>query len=281
MEGIHVLSTDAGEAELRAMNRATWSYGEYDRIAVLLEPGAAALVDRLVERQALAAATRHLDVATGNGNVALLVATHGARVTGLDLTPAFFAQARQRATAAGLTLDLVEGDVEKLPYPDAHFDLVTSTYGIQFAPGHTNAANEIARVCRPGGTVGMCNWTPRSWTAHFSEILASYFPPPPPFAGQPMRWGDEAYLLRLLGGAFTLRTERRQLWYPFTTGEDLVAYFEPCFGPLLAAQRTISPRSRYAQLRAELVAASDEFVVADARGTGVPVEYLLITGERR
>ncbi|MFI0486743.1 class I SAM-dependent methyltransferase [Actinomadura sp. 9N215] len=254
-----------------------WSYGDYAKVAELLWPGAVRLVDQLGDQSGAA----HLDIATGNGNVAVLTAGLGASVTGLDLTAEFFPDARRRATEQGSTIRFLEGNVERLPFPDRSFDTVTSAYGIQFAPRHRRAAAEVARVCKPEGVLGMCNWTPRSWTAHFHEVISDYFPAPPEFAGQPMRWGDERYLQRLLGDAFVLTTERHELWYPFSTGKELIGFFESCFGPLIAARRSVSPRSRWSELRNELVEMSAEFVTTDHRGTGVPVEYLLVIGRRR
>ncbi|TDD96802.1 methyltransferase domain-containing protein [Actinomadura rubrisoli] len=182
-------------ADLTEINKTMWSYGDYAKVAELLWPGAVRLVDQLGDQSGAA----HLDIATGNGNVAVLTAGLGASVTGLDLTAEFFPDARRRATAQGSTVRFMEGDVERLPFPDRSFDTVTSAYGIQFAPRHRRAAAEVARVCKPEGVLGMCNWTPRSWTAHFHEVISDYFPAPPEFAGQPMRWGDERYLQRLLG----------------------------------------------------------------------------------
>ncbi|CAL9422586.1 putative protein [Actinosynnema sp. ALI-1.44] len=265
------------DEDFKQVNRTMWSYGDYARVAELLDPGAVRLVERLDVRPG----TRHLDVATGNGNVALLTARRGADVVGLDLTDDFFDDARRRAARLGVQVRLMAGDGEDLPFPDGSFDLVTSTYGIQFAPHHEVVAAELARVCRAGGALGMCNWTPRSWTAHFQEVLSSYFPPPPRDTGQPMLWGDERYLDRLLGGHFELVTRRRGLWYPFPGAEALIAFFESCFGPFLAARRSISPPSRWAQLRAELVEVSEDFFVADERGGGFEVEYLEVVGTRR
>ncbi|WKU02940.1 class I SAM-dependent methyltransferase [Micromonospora sp. HUAS LYJ1] len=264
------------DEDLKQVNRTMWSYGDYARVARLLDPGAVRLVDRLDVHPG----QRHLDVATGNGNVALLTAARGALVTGLDLTDEFFDDCRRRAAEAGVELTLLAGDGEDLPFPDGDFDLVTSTYGIQFAPRHGVVAAELARVCRPGGQLGMCNWTPRSWTAHFQEALSSYFPAPPEETGQPMLWGDERYVTGLLGRYFELTTQRRTLWYPYPDAEALIAFFESCFGPFIAARRSISPPSRWAQLRAELVEISEDFLVDDDRGRGFAVEYLEVVGRR-
>ncbi|MFG3252416.1 class I SAM-dependent methyltransferase [Streptomyces sp. NPDC048172] len=269
--------TDAHiDAHVQEINTAMWSNGEYRHVADLLRPGAVELVERL----APAPGTRHLDVATGNGNVALLTALRGCAVDGLDLTDEFFPDARQRFAEASVTVGLHRGDAQRLPFPDASFDLVTSTYGVQFAPDHAAAAGEMARVLRPGGRVGMCNWTARSWTAHFQEILSAYFPSPNGHQGQPMLWGSEDHLAELFGPGCTVRGERRELFYPFATAEDLVAFFEECFGPCITAKNTISPASRWRELRAEMVEMTEEFHTTDERGTGVPVEYLLAVVEK-
>ncbi|MCX4870795.1 class I SAM-dependent methyltransferase [Streptomyces sp. NBC_00257] len=265
------------DQNIQEINRTMWSYGEYRHVADLLRPGAVELVDRLAPTPD----TVHLDVATGNGNVALLSALRGSLVTGLDLTDEFFPDARERFAQAGVKVELRRGDAQELPFADASFDLVTSTYGIQFAPDHAASGGEMARVLRPGGRIGMCNWTARSWTAHFQEILSAYFPSPNGHQGQPMLWGSPDYLAELLGPEFTVASERRELFYPFTTAEDLVTFFENCFGPCIAARNTISPPSRWKELRAEMVEMTEGFHTTDERGTGVPVEYLLVTAEKR
>ncbi|MFI1972306.1 class I SAM-dependent methyltransferase [Streptomyces cinnamoneus] len=265
------------DRNIQEINRTMWSYGEYRHVADLLRPGAADLVERL----APGPGTRHLDVATGNGNVALLSALRGAVVDGLDLTDEFFPDARTRFDQAGVTVDLHRGDAQELPFPDASFDLVTSTYGVQFAPDHTAAAGEMARVLRPGGRVGMCNWTARSWTAHFQAVLSSYFPSAAGHQGQPMLWGDPDYLTELFGPGCAVTAERRELFYAFPSADDLISFFATCFGPFIAAKNTIAPPSRWKELRAELVEMTEQFHTTDERGTGVPVEYLLAVVETR
>lgn len=266
----------AADEALTEINRTMWSYGEYRHVADLLWPGAAELIERLAPTPGL----QHLDVATGNGNVALLSAGRGAEVHGLDLTDQFFADARERAENAGVRFELTRGDAQDLPFESESFDLVTSTYGVQFAPDHQAAAGQMARVLRPGGRIGMCNWTSRSWTAHFQEILSSYFPSPAGHQGQPMLWGDPSYLTELFGDAFEISAEHRQLWYPFPDAEALVSFFEACFGPCIAARSTISPPSRWFELRREMVEMTERFITTDERGTGVPVEYLLVVARK-
>jgi SAM-dependent methyltransferase len=263
--------------EYRELSRLTWSLGDYPSVAELLEEGARELVAQLD----LGPGLRHLDVATGSGNVAVLAACAGAVVTGLDLTSEFFPEARRRAAEAGVTIELVEGDAEALPFPDETFDRVTSTYGVQFAPRHRLAAGEMARVCRPGGTIGLCNWTPEGWTGRFQEILSSYFPPPPPYASPPMLWGEEDYVRALFGTDFDVTAERRRLTYRFGSPEEMVSFFETRFGPFIIARRTISPRSRWRELRAEIVALTEESLVGEADEARVEPEYLLVLARKR
>jgi SAM-dependent methyltransferase len=263
-----------GMALLKDLNQQMWSAGDYPEVAKLTQDGAVALVDRLD----ITAGTRVLDLATGNGNVALLAAGLGATVTGLDLTDAYFADARRRADAAGVHLELVLGDVEALTFADATFDVVTSTYGAQFAPRHEVVAAELARVCRPGGLVGMCNWTQSGWTGRFQDIIALYFPDPPAYVRPPMLWGDPDYVTDLLGPEFEVHTEPRRLTFEFAGPDELVGFFEDNFGPCLIAKQSISPRSRWPELRAELVAMTAEFFT-EGRAMIEP-EYLLVVARK-
>lgn len=262
--------------ELNDINHEMWSGGDYPEIAKLLAAGAAALVDRLP----IGTGTSVLDLATGNGNVALLAAARGAEVIGLDLTDAHFDHARRRADAAGVRVEFVVGNAEDLTrFPDDGFDVVTSTFGVQFAPRHERVATELARLCRPGGSIGMCNWTPTGWTGRFQDIIALYFPEPPAYVRPPMLWGREDYVRDLLGADFELVLERRKLRYDFDGPEAAIAYFEDNFGPCLIAKRSISPRSRWAELRAELVTMTTEHFRAD-HGRLEP-EFLMVVGCRR
>ena len=133
-----------------------------------------------------------LDVATGTGNLAIRAAAAGARVVGLDLTPELFEAARARAAANDVVVDWVEGDAEELPYEDESFDRVLSAFGVQFAPRHEIVAHELADVTRPGGRIGLVNWTPEGAIGELFKIMGRYLPPPPEFASAPPLWGSEA-----------------------------------------------------------------------------------------
>lgn len=271
------MDLDVSPDELKELNRVMWSLGEYALVSRMLEPGAQALIEKL----GIQSGQRHLDVATGDGNVALLSARKGALVTGLDLTSQYFDRARVRFRDAGVNVDLAEGDAECLPYADESFHVVTSTYGVQFAPRHEYAAREMARVCKVGGVIGLCNWTAAGWTGQFQRIISSYFPPPPPYARDPMLWGDERYIAQLLGNRFELECEVRTLRYPFPSAESLISFFESCFGPCLIAKRAMTPSSRWEKLRRDLISMTEEFFRRASAPSCVEPEYVLALARKR
>ena len=141
-----------------------------------------------------------LDVATGTGDVALRAAALGCRVVGLDRTPERFATARRRAVWHDVVVDWVEGDAEHLPFEDASFDRVLSAFGVQFARRHAIVARELVRVCRPGGRIGLVNWTPSGQVGELFRIVGRYLPAPPAFASSPALWGDAAHVRALFAG---------------------------------------------------------------------------------
>src|ERR671910_2810696 len=175
-----------------------WAAGEYARIAGLIEDDPRF---RLVSGVGIGPGMTVLDVATGTGNVAIPAAAQGAQVTGLDLTPELFDRARERAAEAGVEVEWVEGDAEDLPFEDGRFDRVLSTFGIQFAPRHQVAASEALRVTRPGGTIGLVNWTPQGHIGRILKAVGSRLPKPPEYVSPPPLWGDEAHVRELFAPA--------------------------------------------------------------------------------
>jgi len=267
-----------GEHDLKQVHRVAWGAGDYLRIADLMAPPCIELVRRLD----VAAGMDVADVACGTGNVAIPAARLGARVVGIDLTPEHFPAARRRAAEAGVEVDWREGDAERLDLPDAAFDRVTSTFGAQFAPRHRRVADELVRVCRPGGVIGMCNWTERGWAGRFQRILASYFPPPQEYQAPAMQWGDERYVRDLFGRhPVTIECRLAGVPYRFPSAEHLVRFFEAHFGPLVIARRTVSPRTRWAALRAEIVDMTEAMnVLGPEEGLLVEAEYLEVIVRR-
>jgi len=257
-------------SEYKELNRTMWAFGDYGPIANLLRPGAEVLVERL----AVGAGDRVLDVATGSGNVALAAARRGASVLGIDLTPEYLALARARVAGQGFAVELREGDAEDLDVGDSEFDAVTSAFGAQFAPRHALVAAEMVRTCRLGGRIGMSNWTPTSWTAEFQAILNAYFPPAPYFVDDAMRWGDPDYVGALFGPDVRTDATVERLRYSFATPDDLIALMERTFGPAVIARHRL--RDGWGDARQALVEMTGRHFVNESGFTGIRPEYLLV-----
>jgi ubiquinone/menaquinone biosynthesis C-methylase UbiE len=228
-------STDRASAAARKM----WALGDYHAFArATVWP----LGPLLVEACGVAPGHRVLDVAAGTGNTAIRAAEAGADVVASDLTPENFEAGRGEAASRGVTLEWVEADAQALPFDDDDFDVVTSSVGALFAPDHQAVADEMVRVCRPGGTIGMINFRPEGLAAGFFELIARYAPPPPPGASSPLLWGDEQHVRALFGA----RVESLEL----TGGEYIErspggpdayrALFEATFGPLIAIRASLA-----------------------------------------
>src|SRR5262245_60367980 len=171
--------------ELKRRHRAVWAAGDYASVATHI----ADVGRRIVRHAKVRPGERVLDVACGAGNASIPAAKLGAEVTGCDLTPEMLDAARQAAAAAGVELDWRVADAEDLPMGDASYDVVLSTFGCMFAPRHEVAARELGRVLRPGGRVGLCNWTPDGSVGGFFEVVGAHLPAPPSYAAPPPLWG--------------------------------------------------------------------------------------------
>jgi ubiquinone/menaquinone biosynthesis C-methylase UbiE len=258
-----------------------WALGDYHAFATQL---VWSLGEHLVTACAIGPGQRVLDVAAGTGNVALRAAAAGADVVASDLTPESLARGRRAAEERGLQIEWVEADAEALPFPDASFDVVTSSAGAMFAPDQQAVADELVRVCRPGGTIGLIAFTPDGLAASFFGILGRYAPAPPPGTPSPLRWGDEAHVAALLGDRVTsLRTSRHDLVerYPGTP-RDYVDFYRRTFGPVVGTFALLEGEpERAAALDRELLAMAAE---ADRGPAGGPVEvayeYLLAVAVR-
>jgi SAM-dependent methyltransferase len=267
------------DSELKTRHRKMWALGDYpSMVETFLLP----LGPRLVDACDVAPGMRVLDVAAGTGNAAIPAARRGAQVTASDLTPELLAAGRLRAEAEGVELEWVEADAEHLPFADATFDVVMSSIGAMFAPHHSLVAGELARVCRPGGTIGLLSWTPEGMLGALFRTMGPFAPPPPPGAQPPVLWGSEEHLRELFGDRMELRSALRD-WLEITAfarPHDYAEHFKARYGPTIVAQAN----ARATEREDEFVAALDGFCEDWNRGTEerarFEMEYLLAVGTR-
>src|SRR5687767_11371968 len=226
------------DREHKAAERAMWALGDYHRFAkeTVWELGPV-----LVAACGISAGQRVLDVAAGTGNVAIRAAEAGAEVIASDLTPENFEAGRREARAQGVELEWVEADAEALPFGDGEFDVVTSSFGAMFAPDHQRVADELLRVCRPGGTIGMLNFTPEGLAADLFGVFAPYLPPPSAGALPPVLWGSEGHVRELFGERVeSLEMSRREYVERAASPRDYVAFFKETFGPAVAVYASLA-----------------------------------------
>src|SRR3954462_15751709 len=225
-------------AELKQTHRAIWASGDYPAVAERIdEVPPRDLLDRIGVREG----EDVLDVATGTGNVALRAAAAGANVVGLDLTPELFATAWRRMDEWDVAVDWVEGDAEDLPYDDESFHAVLSVFGVQFAPRHDVVAHELARVTRPGGRIGLVNWTPEGPIGELFKIMGSSLPRPPAYASPPPLWGNDSYVRGLFAGrGIEFEFTRGHNPWRFDSAEAFVEFMETHYGPTLKAREKLT-----------------------------------------
>ena len=269
----------ASDPELKARHRAMWASGDYPS---MVETWLLPLGPRLVEASGIGPGVRVLDVAAGTGNASLPAAQAGADVTASDLTPELLEAGRRRADAAGLTLAWAEADAEHLPFEDASFDVVISAIGAMFAPHHQQTANELMRVCRPGGTIGLLSWTPEGMIGALLRTIGPFAPPPPPGAQPPPLWGSEAHLTELFGAAVDFGTLTRDVLQvtAFEQPRDFGEHFKARYGPTIAAQANARRNGREAELEAALDRFCDEWDRGTPDRARFELEYLLAVGTR-
>ncbi|RNL85888.1 class I SAM-dependent methyltransferase [Halostreptopolyspora alba] len=262
-------------AELKAKQQQTWSSGDYAKIAWLTVP----LADVLCDAVDLRPGARVLDVATGTGHVALAAARRFCEVTGIDYVPALVEVARRRADTEGIPVDFREADAEALPFPDGTFDYVLSALGVMFTADHQRAADELVRVCAPGGRIGLVSWTPTGFVGELLTTVGRHAAPPPG-AQPPSRWGSEETLRELFGERISaLECETRVITERFVSPEQFADFFVTYYGPTYkVAQRLDDAGARafhrdLAALAASASRTDDGTVVCDW-------EYLVAVGTK-
>ncbi len=266
---------DADRA-LKGRHAAMWASGDYPRVADEVVGGLGALLVDAVDVQP---GQRVLDVAAGTGTSALPAARRGADVTATDLTPALLEVGCAAAQAEGLDLTWEVADAEALPYADGTFDTVLSCIGVMFAPHHQAAADQLVRVCRPGGTIGVLSWTPDGFIGQLFATMKPYAPPPPPGASPAPLWGRLDHVRELLGDRLdglaarqqTLRVDR------FGSGAEFRDFMRATYGPTIAVYAAVAgDPAKLAALDADLAALGERFLVDET----MEWEYLLVTGRR-
>jgi SAM-dependent methyltransferase len=254
---------------IKQRQRQAWASGDYAAVAARI----VSMAEQLIDSADLAAGSTVLDVATGTGNAALAAARSGATVTGIDYVPELLERARRRSAVEGFEIDFVEGDAERLPFRDAAFDAVTSCVGVMFAADQEQAASELLRVCRPGGSIALANWTPTSFVGGMLRTIARHVPPP---AGvrSPLEWGTAERLADLLGeGVSELSVRPRTFVFRFRSPGDFVDFFRTNYGPVHTAFRALDEAGRD-RLQEDLVQLVEEHDGASGSSVALPSEYL-------
>ncbi len=273
------MSNTVQDDELKARHRKMWASGDYpSMVETFLLP----LGPRLVEACGITTGARVLDVAAGTGNASIPAAEKGAAVTASDLTPELFDAGRERAGAAGVELEWVEADAENLPFEDGSFDVVMSSIGAMFAPRHEAVADELVRVCRPGGTIGLLSWTPEGMIGALFKLMGPFAPAPPPGAQPPPLWGSEGHLDGLFGERVEFAAPRRETLEvsAFERPLDFGEHFRQRYGPTIAVRKNAEAEGRLEELDAELDRFCAEWNRGEDADARFELEYLLAVGSR-
>ncbi len=262
-------------AAIKQRQQATWASGDYAVVGTTLQ----IVGEQLAEAVDVLAGERVLDVAAGNGNATLAAARRFAEVTSTDYVGALLDKGAARAQAEGLSVQFQVADVEDLPYADASFDLVLSTFGVMFAPNHAKSAQEMLRVVRQGGRIGLANWTPESFIGRLFKTIGKHVPPPAGVQPPPL-WGSEAHLRTLFGDAVLLRCEKKHFNFRFRSPAHWVQVFREFYGPTHKAFGALQPEGQQA-LERNILALIAEFNRAAPHSMVVPSEYLEVVATKR
>jgi len=277
MNGIE--STTSATAELdaiKAKQNATWSSGDFGIIGTTLQ----IVGESLCEAVDLRAGSTVLDVAAGNGNCSLAAARRWCDVTSTDYVPALLEDGRRRAAAERLSITFQEADAEALPFEKESFDVVLSSFGVMFTPNHERSAGELLRVCRPGGKIGLANWTPAGFIGKLFGVIGRHVPPPPALT-PPSRWGVEDYLDKLFrGSASDIHTTPRDFVFRYKSAQHWIDVFRTWYGPVHKAFAGLPPEKQQ-QLNDDLHALIRDFNTSGDSTAVIPSEYLEVVITKR
>jgi ubiquinone/menaquinone biosynthesis C-methylase UbiE len=260
--------TPPSASSIKARQQAMWASGDFAVVGTTLQ----IVGEELCEAIDLRSGERVLDVAAGNGNATLAAGRRFARVTSTDYVPALLERCRRRAEADGLDVTFEVADAEALPYPDASFDVVLSTFGVMFTPEHTQSASELMRVCKPGGRIGLAAWTPEGFLGDLFRLVAKHVPPIPGVRS-PLLWGTDAHLGELFKNATEIRHTARQFAFRYRSAEHWVEIFRAYYGPVHKAFAALDAAGQSA-LEADLMALLKQADRGGPTGLVVPAEYL-------
>ena len=266
---VSCIPADDRLAAIKSRQQATWASGDYAVIGVTLQ-----IVGELLNEAADVQATDHvLDVAAGNGNATLAAARRFASVTSTDYVQALLDRGRRRVDADGfINVKFELADAEALPYPDATFDVVLSTFGVMFTPDHARAAAEMSRVCRPDGRIGLASWTPSGFVGQMLRLIGKYVPPAPGIQS-PLMWGTEAHLEELFPAAATITHTPRTFAFRYRSAEHFVDVFRRFYGPMHQAFAALDA-DRQVALENELTGLLHSMNSSRSAGLVVHAEYL-------
>lgn len=254
---------------LKARQRVAWSSGDYGTIGTTLQ----IVGEELCEALDVRSGQRVLDVAAGNGNAALAAARRWCDVVASDYVPALLERARERATAERLRIEFREADAEALPFPDGSFDVVVSTFGVMFTPDQGGAATEMIRVCRPGGRIGLANWTPEGFIGQVFKTIGRYVAPPPGVKS-PALWGTRTRIAELFEPhATAITAAERHFVFRYRSPAHWLQIFKAYYGPLLKTFAALEPVAQ-AALEGDLLTVIDRFNRSGDGSMVVPGEYL-------
>ena len=266
--------TPPGDADLLAVKsrqQGAWASGDYSVVGTTLQ----IVGEQLCESLDVRSGNTVLDVAAGNGNASLAAARRGCDVIATDYVPSLLQRAAERAKAERLNIAFREADAEALPFPNEAFDVVLSTFGVMFAPDQHRAATELIRVCKPGGKIGLANWTPEGFIGQLFKTIGAYVAPPPGIKS-PALWGTSARIEELFAGQ-TISTEmqRRDFVFRYRSPEHWLQVFQNYYGPMLKAFAALEPAAQSA-LHDDLIALTRRFNRSEDSTLVVPSEYLEI-----